>query len=86
MTKNLPTTTPQDAKRATRRPFIISKKQLCQLFNCGYSTLNKYYLTEAFCQEHLEMDISKMKKIKTFSIEQTAKILEAFKVEAEEFA
>ncbi len=82
MTKNLPMT-PHDGKR---RPFIISKKQLCALFNCGYSTLARYYLTDAFCQEHLQLTTADVKRIKTFSIEQTAKILDAFKVEAEEFA
>ena len=79
MTKNLPQTPP-------RRPFLISKKQLCRVFNCGYSTLSKYYLTEPFCQEHLQLTMNDVKRIKTFSIEQTQKILEAFKVEAEEFA
>ena len=79
MTKNLPQTPP-------RRPFLISKKQLCRVFNCGYSTLSKYYLTDAFCQEHLQLHASEVKRIKTFSIEQTQKILDAFKVEAEELA
>ena len=74
-------------------PRVISKKELCYVLGCivkgtqkvSHRQLNKYYLTEDFITNILDMSIDDFKKLKKIPPELTAKIYDHYKVEYEEY-